>query len=211
MEIILPLVVGFCISFVATLLPGLLNITTAKIGIKEGRRNAVFFALGAATIVFFQAYISVTFAKLINRSPEIVNMLQEAGLVIFTLLTIYFLFLSKKKKAKINPDEVHVRSTTGNYFLGIMLSALNFFPIPYYVFVSVSLMASGELLSNNFLIFLFVFGAVMGSFAVFYLYIVFFKKFEHKTHFFISNVNFFIGSITGLISIITLIKLLRNH
>src|SRR4051812_42087892 len=102
MDIILPLVVGFCISFVATLLPGLLNITAAKISLKEGRRNAVFFALGAATIVFFQAYISVTFAKLINRSPGIVNILQEVGLVIFSLLTIYFLFLSKKKKRKVN-------------------------------------------------------------------------------------------------------------
>ncbi|KGO91503.1 LysE family transporter [Flavobacterium subsaxonicum] len=210
MEIVLPVVVGFCISFVATLLPGLLNMTAAKISLKEGRRNSVFFALGAATIVFFQAYISVTFAKLINRSPGIVNMLQEAGLVIFSLLTIYFLFLSKKKKKDINPDEVHVRSTTGNYFLGTMLSALNFFPIPYYVFVSVSLMSSGQLLGNNLLIFLFVLGAVMGSFAVFYLYIIFFKKFEHKTDFFIRNVNYFIGSITGIISIITIIKLLRN-
>ncbi|TRW21879.1 lysine transporter LysE [Flavobacterium zepuense] len=211
MEIILPLVVGFGISFVATLLPGLLNMTAAKISLKEGRRNAIFFALGAATIVFFQAFISVTFAKLINRSPEIVSMLQEVGAVIFSLLTIYFLFLSKKKKDKCNPEEVHVRSTTGNYFLGTMLSALNFFPIPFYVFISISFMRAGYFFFNNLFIFLFVIGAIIGSFSVFYLYIVFFKRFEHKTNFFLKNVNYFIGSITGLIAIITIIKILRNH
>lgn len=211
MNIVLPLVVGFCISFVATLLPGLLNMTAAKISLKEGRRNAVFFALGAATVVFFQAYIAVTFAKLINRSPHIVALLEEGGAVIFTLLTIYFLFLSKKKKKKVNAEVVKVRSCTGNYFLGTMLSALNFFPIPYYVFISISFTSYGYFYFENLFIFLFVIGVVLGSFVVFYLYIVFFKKFENKTEFFIRNVNYFIGSITGIIALMTLLRIWKNQ
>lgn len=210
---VIPVVVGFFISFVATLLPGLLNMTAAKVSLKEGRRNAMIFAAGAATIVFIQAYIAVVFAKLINRSPDIIDSLEEIGVFIFGVLTIFFFFFSKKKKKKKKEDKelLKIRSKTGNYFLGAMLSALNFFPVPYYVFVSISLSAGRVFEFTNLYIFLFVMGAVGGAYAVFYLYIVFFKKFENKTEFFMRNVNYFIGSITGIISVITLIKIIRRH
>jgi hypothetical protein len=60
-------------------------------------------------------------------------------------------------------------------------------------------------------VFLFVMGVVIGSFSIFYLYIVFFKRFEDRADFFMKNVNYFLGGVTGLISIITVIKMLRNH
>jgi threonine/homoserine/homoserine lactone efflux protein len=213
MDIILPVVVGFCISFVATLLPGLLNMTAAKVSLKEGRHNAVIFAGGAATVVFFQAYIAVSFAKFINSRPDIIYTLEEAGVIIFAILTVYFLFLSKKKKKKkkLSNDVVKTRSGTGNYFMGMLLSGLNFFPIPYYVFISISFTAYGIFKFTNPFVPLFVLGVVAGAFTVFYLYIVFFKKFEHKTEFFMRNVNYFIGSITGLIALITLIRIWQNH
>ncbi|MES2485991.1 MAG: lysine transporter LysE, partial [Bacteroidota bacterium] len=59
MEYILPVVAGFLISFIGTLLPGLLNMTAAKVSLKEGRTNALIFAWGAATVVFVQAYIAL--------------------------------------------------------------------------------------------------------------------------------------------------------
>lgn len=211
MEIILPLLLGIVISAAGIMLPGLINMTAAKIAIKEGRRRAVVFALGATTIVFFQTYIAVSFAKFINSRPDIIYMLEETGLIIFSALTIFFLFIAKKKKPKANKDLIKQHSYTGNYFLGALLSALNFFPIPYYVFVSISLSSNGYFYFTPLFVFLFVMGVVVGSFSVFYLYIVFFKKIEHKTNFFMQNINYLLGSVTGLISIVTLIKIFRNH
>jgi len=46
---------------------------------------------------------------------------------------------------------------------------------------------------------------------VIYLYIVFFKKFQHKTEFFMRNVNYFIGAITGIIAIMTALRIIKNH
>ncbi len=211
MEVILPLLVGFAVAFCTTLLPGLLNMTAAKVSLKENRRNALVFAAGAAVVVFFQAYIAVTFAKLINSRPDIVYLLEEVGVLIFFVLTVYFLFLSKKKKPKAADDIIKIRSKTGNFFLGMALSALNFFPIPFYVFISISLSAIKVFLFTNFYIFFFVIGAMGGAFLVFYLYIIFFKKFEHKTDFLMRNVNYFIGTITGLIAIVTLLRIWKNH
>ncbi|MCO6148021.1 LysE family transporter [Flavobacterium sp. NRK1] len=211
MEIVLPLVLGIVVSATGIMLPGLINMTAAKISLKEGRRRAVFFALGATVVVFFQTYIAVSFAKFINSRPDIIYLLEETGLVIFSALTIFFLFIAKKKKLKKEKEIIKRNSLTGNFFLGALLSALNFFPIPYYVFVSVSLSAYKYFYFTHLFVFLFVMGVVAGSFSVFYLYIVFFKKIEHKTDFFLQNINYLLGSVTGLISVITLIKILRNQ
>lgn len=211
MDILLPLILGIVISAAGIMLPGLINMTAAKIAIKEGRRRAVVFALGATTVVFFQTYVAVSFAKFINSRPDIIELLEETGLIIFTVLTIFFLFIAKKKKLKKEKEIVKQSSYMGNYFLGALLSALNFFPIPYYVFVSISLSTNGYFHFTPLFVFLFVMGVVAGSFSVFYLYTFFFKKIEHKTDFFMQNINYFLGSVTGLISIITLIKILRNQ
>ncbi len=210
MNIVLPLGLGIGLSAVGVVLPGLVNMTAAKISLKEGRQRAVVFSLGAATVVFFQTYIAVSFAKFLYSRPDIIYRLEEAGLIIFTLLTLYFLLFAKKKKLKKSKDLVKLRSRTSNFFLGALLSALNFFPIPYYVFISVSFSAYKYFYFTNLFVLLFVIGVVLGSFAIFYLYIVFFKKLEHKADFFMRNVNYFLGGVTGLVAMLTLIKILRN-
>lgn len=210
MNIVLPVVFGMFISAFGIALPGLINMTAAKISVRDGRDRAIVFALGATVVVFVQTYIAVSFAKFINRRPDIIYLLEEIGLGIFTLLTIYFLFIAKKPEPKDEEEVVDLRSHTGNFFLGALLSALNFFPIPYYVFVSISLSSYGYFSFDNLYVFLFVMGVVVGSFAIFYLYIIFFKKIEHKTDFFMNNINYFIGTVTGVVSIITFIKIMRN-
>lgn len=211
MEFVIPVVLGFFISFVATALPGLLNMTAAKVSLKDGRKSAKVFAFGASTVVFVQAYLAVSFAKLISRSPEIIAELQEVGVCIFAVLTLYFFFFAKKKKKKKHQLEVKTHSKVNRYFMGAMLSALNFFPIPFYVFVTISFSRGHVINFTPLNTMLFVLGIVAGAYAVFYLYIVSFKKFEHKTEFFMKNVNYFIGSITGIVAIVTLIKILRNQ
>lgn len=213
MELIVPVILGFFVSFIATLLPGLLNMTAAKISLREGRVNAKLFSVGASFILFIQAYVAVTFARLINRSPDIIFNIQEAGVCIFGILTVYFLFFAKKKDKEDEKDTDHLnksRSRTGNFFLGALISALNFFAIPYYVFLGVYFSAQKVFEFTNLYILIFVTGVSLGAFLVFYLYILFFKKFEDKADFFMRNVNYFIGTVTGIIAVFTLIKMLRN-
>lgn len=210
MKIVLPLFLGIFVSSVGIVLPGLLNMTAAKISLRDGRTRAVIFASGATAIVFIQTYIAVSFAKFINRNPYVIEILQEIGLAIFTLLTVYFIFLARKPKRPVEEKVVKLRSRTGEFFMGTLLSALNFFPIPYYVFVSITLSTYDYFYFTQLFVFLFVVGVVIGSFAIFYLYIVFFKKIEHKAGYFMENVNYFIGAVTGLIAVITFIRIFRN-
>lgn len=211
MSIVLALALGIVISLLGTLLPGLLNMTAARIALRDGRKRAVIYCLGAVTIIFFQVYIAVSFAKFINRNPDIIDMLQEVGIGIFGLLTVYFLFIAKKPITKQEEEAVSVKSKTGRYFLGVLLSALNFFPIPFYVFVTITLGTYGYIdFTDHLFVFMFVLGCVIGAFAMLYLYVVFFKNFKERLGFITRNINYIIGGVTGLVAIITLIRLLKE-
>lgn len=209
MNYITPLFFGFLSAFVGITPPGLINMTAAKVNHKEGKRNALWFVFGALLVICIQVFFSILFAKIINRRPDLVALLREIGFCIFTALTIYFLWIAKTPISK--PKKLKKNSKTKRFFLGMLLSALNFFPIPYYVFVSISL-ASYHLFSfDKTSIFIFVNGALLGSFLVFYFYISFFNKIENKRDYIMKNMNTIIGSITGLISIITLINIIKYY
>ena len=209
MNYIMPLFFGFISAFVGIIPPGLINMTAAKVNHKEGKRNALWFVFGALLIICLQVFFSILFAKIINRRPDLVTLLREIGFGIFATLTVYYLLLAKKPKDKTK--KLDSKSVTKRFFLGMLLSALNFFPIPYYVFVSIFLASFNLFSFDTTSIAIFVNGVVVGSFLVFYLYISFFNKIESKRDFLMKNMNTIIGSITGLISIITLINIINYY
>lgn len=209
MAIITALFFGFLSAVIGILPPGLINMTAAKVDLKEGKRAAFWFVLGAVLIIFIQVYLAVLFAQFIGRHPQVVVLLREIGCGIFTLLTIYFLGIAKtmkKKKGKIKKQRISTR-----FFLGMLLSALNFFPIPYYVLVSLTLASYGWFGFESLSILVFVLGAGIGSFLVFYSYIAYFSKFESKTNFLMLNMNKIIGSITGVIALISLFNIVQYY
>jgi threonine/homoserine/homoserine lactone efflux protein len=209
MNYFLPLILGFTAASIGVAPPGLLNMTAAKVSAVDGRNRAIVFALGASVTVVFQTYIAVLFAKFIDRNPDIIVLLQEIGLFIFLGLTIYFFWAGKKKKKE--KEAIKMRSKTSRFFLGMLLSFLNLLPIPYYVVLSVWFSQKGWFFFNQSYISLFVLGSVTGSFLMFYLYILFFKKKEvDKPSFLMTNGNYIIGTVTGIISLFTLFKIITS-
>lgn len=200
---------GFISAFVGISPPGLINMTAVKVNLKEGKRTALWFVFGAVIIIFFQTFLALLFARVIDKSPSLILLLREIGCVIFALLTIYFLFVAKKPKLK--GSNIKKYSNSSRFFLGMLLSALNFFPIPYYVLLGITF-ASYQLFTFDFLsILIFVLGVVSGAFVVFYGYVVFFTKIESKADFFIQNMNKIIGTITGLIAVVTFLNILKHY
>ena len=209
MNYVLPLIFGFISAAIGIALPGLINMTAAKVSIRDGRERALLFISGAVIIIFFQTLTAILFARFIDSRPDVVILLREIGFAIFLFLTIYFLVLAKKPKIK--KEEIKMRSKTNRFFLGMLLSALNFFPVPYYVFVTITLSSYRLFLFERTSIFLFLIGVLLGSFMLFYYYIAFFKKIENKTDFFFKNMNKIIGSITGVIALVTLFNIIKYY
>jgi threonine/homoserine/homoserine lactone efflux protein len=209
MTFILPFLFGFIASIIGISIPGLINMTAAKVSLKDGRDRALLFVFGALIVIFFQTYIAILFARYIDSRPDVMVLFREIGFGIFAALTIYFFFFAKKSNPKDKP--VKIKSKTSRFFLGMLLSALNFFPIPYYVFITITLSSFGYFNFRTFEVFLFLLGVLMGSFSVFYYYIRFFNKLGLKTDFFNKNMNIIIGSITGAVALITLVNIIKYY
>ncbi|PXY45206.1 LysE family transporter [Flavobacterium hydrophilum] len=210
MALFTPLISGFIAAVIGIIPPGLLNMTAAKINLKEGKKNALWFVIGAVLVILFQVTVAVLFARVIDNRPDIVTLLREIGFVTFSILTIYFLFIAKKPTGK-KKSKIKKSSKKSRFFLGMLLSGLNFFPIPYYVVVSVTLSSYHLFAFENNIIFTFVLGSVLGSFAALYSYIAFFGKIEQKTDYLMRNMNTIIGSITGLVALVTLFNILNYY
>ncbi|HPW98676.1 MAG TPA: LysE family transporter [Flavobacterium sp.] len=211
MTFIIPFFSGFLAAIVGIFPPGLINMTAAKVSVTDGRRRALVFVFGALIVIFIQTYISVLFAQYINKNIEIVILLREIGLAIFTLLSLYFLFFAKEPKPILNKNKIQLKSKRSRFFMGMLISAINFFPIPYYVLVSITLASYKVFTFTNLSIYSLVSGVVIGSFSVFYCYVVFFEKLKTKTDYFIKNMNSIIGIITGIVAVITLINVLDYY
>ena len=204
----LPVLLGFAATCFAIVPPGLLNMTAAKMGVREGQTRALVFALGASVIVLMQTLIAVVFAQYLDKNPDVIVTLREVGLAVFIALTIYYFVTAKQIKPE---KEVAMHSKRSRFFMGMLLSALNFFPIPFYVFVSITLATYDYFFFEQIFIYSFVLGSGIGAFFAFYCYIAFFKKMEARTAFVIKNMNYIIGTVTGVISILTLVNIIEYY
>lgn len=206
MEALTILFFGFFAALLGVSLPGLLNMTAVKIAKEDGSKNVVQYIIGSLLIIFIQTYIAVFFARIIESSAFITEILHEIGLVIFGGLTIYFLGFAKKKKPE---GKLNKAKKNKPFFYGALLALINVFSVPYYVFLSVTLA------SYQYDVFyfahttIFSLGVTLGSALMFYLYILYFEKRQNKDGFIVNNLNYVIGSITAVICLITIYKLLR--
>jgi len=199
---------GLIIAFVGVIPPGLLNMTAAKISLKEDANRGILFSIGVCVVVCLQTYLAAIFAKYLSNHPEVINILQRVAFVIFVLITIYFLLLARKQP---KPDvEANVRSKHRRFFQGMLLSALNVFPIPYQAYMTLTLASFGWLTFETYSIIAYVSGAATGTFVMLYIYIFFFDKIKNEKLTSQKSMNYIIGTITGIIAIFTLINIIKE-
>ncbi|HZW62864.1 MAG TPA: LysE family transporter [Flavobacteriaceae bacterium] len=208
MDITLLFFIGLLIALVGVIPPGLLNMTAAKISLKEGYSRGIMFSVGACLVVTIQTTIAAVFAKYLSNHPDVIAILQQVALVIFILITIYYFKLAKKNTSL--PIKAKSRSKHSRFFQGMLLSALNVFPIPYQAYMTLTIASFGWMTFEKISITAYVSGATMGTFVMLYIYIFFFDKIKSKRLTSQKSMNYIIGSITGVIAIITLIKIIQE-
>ena len=208
MGVLLHLIFGFVAAFIGVIPPGLLNITAAKISLNHGRKTAGIFAIGVAITVMIQTAIALLFAKYLEQHPEIVHLLRQIAVGVFICLTVYFFFIAKDTRRK-RPKDVNA-SGFGQFFLGMFLAAINLLPLPYWVYVSITFNGFGLFEFTTQAITMCVIGSALGTLAMLAVYIQFFKRLKSKNYLNRVNMNYVIGGITGLIAVLTFIKIVND-
>ena len=202
----LALVLGLFVSIIGIIIPGMLNMTIAKISVKENQQQALNFAFGAVVVVFFQAFIGTYFAKFLDAHPLFSEGLKKIGTFIFIGLTIAFLIMGFKAKSN-KKIKVTIETKNNRFLYGVVMSAFNMFAIPWFAFTSLMMASKDWFVYDLLSIVLFSISAASGTYFVFYLYALYFKKIEHKLSFIVQNINFFIAFLTGLVAISSLYKM----
>ncbi len=205
MSIVIHFVLGFIISFLGMITPSMLNMTAAKISLNKNKQEAIKFALGVSLMVIAQAYLAILFTKFLSLNPGFVLTLQKISIVIFAGLSFYFFQQSiKEKKNELMAKE----SSKNSLIVGLFLSALNMFSIPFYCGVTSALDMAGWLMLTQQNMITFVVGSAFGTFLLLYLYAEKAKFIQKKAKGLAKNLNLTLSILTGVIALITLIKVL---
>ena len=194
---------GFLVSFVGTIPPSMLNMTTVKISLEQNKNEGLKFALGVSIIIIFQSFLALYFAKYIHNNTTFEWYISILSILIFSLLSIYFFKQARTQKRKEN-----VVKSRNNLLFGILLSSLNMFAIPFYCGVSSVLNMSGFINFELTNILSFILGSSIGTFSLLYFYIVNALKIKTKAGVLTKQLNYFLGFLTALVSIITILKVL---
>jgi threonine/homoserine/homoserine lactone efflux protein len=204
MAVSLHFILGFITSFLGTLTPSMLNMTTAKISLNKSKIEGLKFAIGASLVVLAQVYIAILFTKFLRSNPAFVQSLQKIAIVIFAVLSFYFYRQSKKEKLQTNA----AKERAGNSFVvGLLLSALNMFSIPFYCGVTTALDVAGWLKFSQATIISFVIGSALGTFALLAMYANYAKIIQLKSKGLAKNLNLILSILTGGLALITLLNL----
>jgi len=185
--------------------PGMLNMTACKISVERGAKEAFHFSIGASIVVVVQAYLALTFAKLISTEPTIIANFKIAGIVIFFLLSFYFFSQARKPKK----EEDHKKPKKGNFFLiGMGLSALNALAIPFYLAIGIYSEEKGWLRMILYDKIIFVLGASLGVFLLLKTYCRFAQTILRKSKLIARNSNYILSILFLVLGFVALFNVL---
>ncbi len=205
MSIALHFILGFITSFLGTLTPSMLNMTATKISLNKGKRSAIKFAIGVSIVVFVQAYMATLFTRYLRANPLFVQSLQKIALGIFVLLSFYFYKQYKKDKIATKKSKQGFKNS---FIVGLLLSSLNMFSIPFYCGITTALDMAGWLQFSQKHILFFVLGSALGTFVLLYMYLNYAKKIQAKSKGLSKNLNLILSVLTGILAVVTFFKVL---
>lgn len=191
-------------AFLGVVPPGLVNMTVAKTCVERGKKNGMYVAVGAAIVVLIQAFIAVLLAKYIFDHPFVRRMLLRAGLVIFSILFVYF-FMKARKKRKY--EHSAKEADAHSILKGMLVAVLNLFPIPYFVAIAGAMDLSDTVTYDWSMIISFSCAAALGTFSTLYLYVLSFARIEERVDSFAKYSNYFMAGLMMILIVITLVRM----
>lgn len=194
-------------AFIGVVPPGLVNMTVAKTCVEKGKKSGFYVAIGAGIVILIQAFIAVLLAKYIFDHPFVRRMILRAGLVVFCILAVYFFIQATHKKGI---REKRQKATAHSLFKGMLIAALNVFPIPYFVAIAGAMNLNGGMDYDWSLIVSFALAASIGSFTSLYLYVVLFDKIEKKAESFARYSNYFMAGLMLVLIVVALVRILNT-
>lgn len=175
---------GFLLATIGFLAPAMLNMTTVRTSIEQGRNSGFLFALGASAVNALQALVAFAFLRFLDSNPDILDWLKRLGVVILFSLAYYF-FQKSKKVVSAKEDTNH----THPLVKGAFLSSINMLALPYYFGSALGLEAGNQITAISPFIYIMAIGVFLGGLLMFSLYAILAEVVAKRSAFITKNLN----------------------
>ena len=176
-------------------------MTGLKRSLDSGRTEGIRFIFGASMVILIQSFIAVTFSKYLANNPQIVENLKYIAIAVFLALSFMF-FMQARRKVQLKEKE----NNRSSFVAGIAMASMNMLAIPFFLGYSTLMEAQGwmnTVFPHNII---FAFGAMLGAFGLFYLYILFADYINRKVQFVARNINYILSLLFLVLAITTIIS-----
>lgn len=157
------LFISFLVSYLGSIPPGTINVTTMQMAVLGQRRGAFFFALGASLTEFVYAGITVRFQIFLSERPVITENFQIITAVAMLALGVVNMF--GKVDSKKFSSTLELKGRNG-FRLGIMLGVLNPLTVPFWLAVTAYLQSNSWIGLNGINFWVYLIGISTGTFVL---------------------------------------------
>lgn len=159
MKVFKNIVTGFIISFLGAIPLGYLNLFGLNIYSSEGFASLVCFLLGIVTVEMIIVVLTLKGTLWLLSQKRLVLLMEILSVAFLMLFAIYF-FFHKNSTASITISKTIALHP---YLLGLALSALNFFQIPFWAGWNLVVVETKRISTENILPYFYVLGTALGT------------------------------------------------
>ncbi|MBV6641885.1 MAG: LysE family transporter [Cyclobacteriaceae bacterium] len=185
--------VAFIVSYMGSIPPGTINISTMQLAIQGKRRAAVFLSLAASLVEFIYAGITVRFQLILSESDWFTDHFYIITAIPMVVLGVANLWTSSDSKSFLTKVKATGRS---GFKRGLVLGLLNPLTLPYWLTVTAYLQTHKLISLDGALFWYYLIGISVGTFLLLITIILLGKKFSN-----IADNQFLVHRLPGLIFI----------
>lgn len=127
------LIIAFVVSYLGSIPPGTINITTMQLSVQNHLRAALFFSLAASITEFFYAGLTVRFQIFLSQKPAFTENFQIITALAMIALGIVNMVSKSSSRSFLTVKNVKGRN---GFKRGLILGVLNPLTIPFWLAVT---------------------------------------------------------------------------
>ncbi len=156
------LMVAFVVSYLGSIPPGTINLTSMQLSMQGRKRAAFFFALAASLTEFLYAGLTVRFQIYLSTHASITEYFTIITALAMIVLGVINL-LASNKGHQPSPRTTVVQGKNG-FTKGVLLGILNPLTIPFWLTVTAYLQTNQWISLTGYHYWLYISGLTLGTF-----------------------------------------------
>jgi len=180
--IFLTFFLGLIANFIGYIPPGNINLTSVKITINRGIKQALYFIISFSCVEFFFTYFIMYAAKWLSLQVKLDTIIDWVMVILFGVLGIVA-WVNRNKTPKKGSSE------RGSIKYGILLGFLNPMQVPFWMVTGTYFITHQWILFGRLALVIFSLGSAFGAFLCLLLYARFAKYIQNKFEISTSIIN----------------------